>query len=91
MKSVRLDPDTEARLREAARLARVPESQIIRDGIVQRCEALLADRLDHQLAGLIGTLSAGGGRARRAHENFAKLLKGEPEKSMRGGKSRSRS
>lgn len=83
MKSVRLNPRIEARLREAARLARVPESRIIRDAIVQRTDAMLANRLDYQLADLIGLANSKGGRAERAHEAFTKLLK-KSDKRKRG-------
>jgi len=50
VKSVRLDARTEARLREAARLSRVPESRIIRDAVAERTDAILANRLDYQIA-----------------------------------------
>lgn len=93
MKSVRLDPRTEARLREAARLARVPESRIIRDAIVQRTDAMLASRLDYQLADLIGVVDGERGEvgwAERPHETFTHLLK-KSARSKRGRSTRSRS
>ena len=69
MKSVRLDPRTEARLREAARLARVPESQIIRDAITERTDAILGNSLYHQIADLIGSVRGKGEPvAHRTHE-----------------------
>ncbi len=90
MKSVRLDRQTEARLREAARLARVPESRIIRDAIAARTDALLGNRLDHKLADLIGIVNSEGGRAARAHEAFTRLLK-KSGKRTQGRRSRSQS
>lgn len=75
MKSVRLDDVLEARLKEAARLARVPESSIIRDAIALRCDAILADRPNHQLDGIIGAITSRGGRAQRAHRRFGELVK----------------
>lgn len=74
MKSVRLDARTEARLREAARLARVPESRIIRDAIAERTNAILANRLDYQMADLIGSVAGHESVAARSHEAFGELL-----------------
>lgn len=88
MKSVRLDARTEARLREAARLARVPESRIIREAIAKRTDAILSSRLDDQLADLIGVIKSKGGRAGRAHEAYKELLK-ESARSRRGRRSKS--
>jgi hypothetical protein len=88
MKSVRLDARTEARLREAARLARVPESRIIREAIAKRTDAILSSRLDVQLADLIGVVRSKGGRARRAHEAYTELLK-ESARSRRGRRAKS--
>jgi predicted transcriptional regulator len=46
MKSVRLDPAMETKLREAARLEGVTESALIRQAIEQRCDAILSFTLD---------------------------------------------
>lgn len=95
MKSVRFDARTEARLREAARLARVPESLIIRDAVAKHTDAILANRLDYQIADLIGSVSGGEPVADRAHEAFEKLLmkehRQEARKPRRGRPSKSRS
>ena len=95
MKSVRLDARTEARLREAARLARVSESRIIRDAVAQHTDAILANRLDYQIADLIGSVGGGQPTADRAHEAFGELLQKElrqkSRKPRRGRRSKSRS
>lgn len=95
MKSVRLDARTEARLREAARLARVPESRIIRDAVTERTDAILANRLDYQIADLIGSIAGDQPTADRAHEAFGELLQQElrqkARKPQRARRSRSRS
>jgi len=95
VKSVRLDARTEARLREAARLARVPESRIIRDAVAERTDAILANRLDYQMADLIGSISGDQSTADRAHEAFGELLQKElrqkARKEQRGRRSKSRS
>ncbi len=74
MKSVRLDARIEARLREAARLARVTESRIIRDAVAKHTDAILANRLDYQMADLIGSVAGEKPTASRAHEAFGELL-----------------
>lgn len=75
MKSVRLGPDLEAKLSEAARVAGVSESELIRGAIDERSGAILADRLDSRLTGLIGAVRSKGGRATKAHERYRELLK----------------
>ncbi len=74
MKSVRLDPSLQARLKQAAQLAGISESDFIRAAIAERSEAILADNLDVRLAGLVGTVRSKGGRARQAHERYRQLL-----------------
>ena len=70
MKSVRLDDTLETRLREAARIAGVPTSTFIRQAIEERCERVLAERLDSRLADVIGLVRSDGGRARRSGKAF---------------------
>ncbi|MGI8915409.1 MAG: hypothetical protein ACR2JY_16770 [Chloroflexota bacterium] len=74
MKSVRMGPELESKLREAARLEGVSESTLIRQAIEQRCAAILGNRLDLRLAGLIGTVDGGGGRAQESGQRFRELL-----------------
>ena len=83
MKSVRLDSDLEARLREAARLAGVSESEYIRAAIDERSKATLAGRLDSRLSGLIGVVRTRGGRAARAHERYRELLKRRSARTLK--------
>ena len=90
MKSVRLDERTAARLREAARLAGVSESHIIRDAVAERSDRILGERLDRQLAEFTGVIDGGGGRAEDAHRKFLQLLK-RGRKPGPGGRVRSRS
>lgn len=74
MRSVRLDEKLETRLREAARLAGVPASTFIRRAIEDRCDRVLAERLDLRLADVIGTVHSRGGRARRTGKAFLETL-----------------
>lgn len=95
VKSVRFDARTEARLREAARLARVPESRIIRDAVARHTDAILANRLDYQIADLIGSVAGDEPTADRADEAFGELLQQELRQKARtprrGRRSRSQS
>jgi len=75
MKSVRLDPDLEARLQEAAKVAGVPESTLMREAIAERCDAVLKQRLDHRLADVIGIIESDGGRARQTGAAFTALVR----------------
>lgn len=81
MKSVRLDETLESRLREAARLAGVPASTFIRQAIEERCDRVLAQRLDLRLADVIGVVNTHGGRARRTGKAFLETLR---ERRQRG-------
>jgi hypothetical protein len=91
MKSVRLDARTEARLKEAARLARVSESRIIRDAVAEHTDAILANRLDYQMADLIGSVGGNQPTADRAHEAYGELLQKEFRKKSRKPRRRGRS
>lgn len=75
MKSVRLDPELEQRLGQAAAAANVSESQLIREAIAERCRAILGDRLDHRLGDVIGSVRGRGpGVARDTGRRFTDLL-----------------
>lgn len=74
MKSVRLSPDLEAKLRQAAQLADLSESALIRAAIEEKCDTLLRNRLDLHLADIIGSVHGGGGRAERSGEVYRELL-----------------
>ena len=74
MKSVRLDAALETKLRAAARMEGISESELIRQAIGQRCDAILANRADLRLADVIGIVNLGGGVAERTGEAFTELL-----------------
>ncbi len=75
MKSVRLDTELEARLEKAAQTAGVSESALIRSAIAERCDAILNEQPDLRLAYALGSVSGGGGRARRSGTRFVDVLK----------------
>lgn len=70
MRSVRLDESLDARLEEAARVSGEPVSNIIREAIEERCEAILGSRLSTRLNDVTGVVRSGGGRARRTGRAF---------------------
>jgi predicted DNA-binding protein len=74
MKSVRLDPDLEARLKRAARALATSESSFIRDALARRCAEVLGGSLAERLAGVIGIVKSSGGRATRSGAAFRDVL-----------------
>ena len=85
MKSVRLGPALESKLREAARLEGVTESALIRQAIEQRCATILSNRADARLADVVGSVHGGGGRARETGRKFTALL-GETAQAERAAR-----
>ena len=74
MRSVRLDQALESRLEQAARLSGEPVSNIIRQAIEERCEAILGERLAERLRDVAGTIRSKGGRARQSGKAFSAQL-----------------
>ena len=83
MKSVRLDPKLEARLKQAARLSGVTESDFIRAAIIERSDATLTDNLESRLVGIVGAVHSKGGRARQAHERYGEILKADKARTRK--------
>jgi hypothetical protein len=83
VKSVRLAPDLEARLREAARIVGVSESAFIRDALDTRINEVLSQRLDRRLAPMIGVIDSDVLVADRASEAFADFLVEDHQKQSR--------
>ena len=81
MRSVRLDQVLESRLEQAAQLSGEPVSNIIRQAIEERCEAILGQRLAHRLRDVAGTVRSKGGRARQTGKAFLAHLE---KKGRRG-------
>jgi len=85
MRSVRLDDELEQRLAEAASVAGQPVSALIREAVQQKCDEVLGDRLDVQLADVIGIFSS----RRRSRDSsqtrreFTRLLLQDQKKKRR--------
>ncbi|MGL5816060.1 MAG: DUF1778 domain-containing protein [Phycicoccus sp.] len=74
MRSLRLDPNLEVRLQEAARVRGETLSEFIRRAAAERADATLAASPEEDFADVLGVVRGGGGRARRTGEAFAELI-----------------
>lgn len=88
MRSVRLDPELEARLQEASRSTGRPVSQIIREAVRQWCDKWCdewrGERLDRRLADVIGVADSGGGNSRQTGHDFTESVDEEERRKRRG-------
>jgi hypothetical protein len=74
MRSLRLDPELDERVRRAAALEGSTVSEFLRRAAAERAERTLADRSSERLADVVGVVRGGGGRARDTGGAFADLL-----------------
>lgn len=81
MKSVRFDPQLEARLKEAARVTGESQSAIIRQGVEDRCNALLNKSLRERISDVIGCVqSESPTDASKTSEEFHRTLEKKSER-----------
>lgn len=73
-RSFRIDPVLERRLAEVAARENVPVSTVIREAIVQYCDAALSTDARARLADVTGIIHSEGGRAQRSGRAFTELL-----------------
>ena len=71
---MRLDPGLETRLKRAAEVAGVTESELMRAAVGEKVDTILGTRPDQRLLAVVGRVHGGGGRARDAHRRFGALL-----------------
>jgi Arc/MetJ-type ribon-helix-helix transcriptional regulator len=74
MRSVRLDPELEARLERAASLLGESRSDFIRHAVTERIEATLAASPAQRVAHLLGAVDLGGQAADRVDEAVGTLV-----------------
>jgi hypothetical protein len=74
MRSLRLDPELDERVRRAASLEGASVSEFLRRAAAERAERTLSRRADERLADVVGVIRGGGGRARDTGTAFADLL-----------------
>ena len=82
-RSVRLAPDEDARLRRAARAMGTTPSDLMREAILARCDALLEDEDRHGLEDIIGAVDVPGLPAREAKSVLDAALDEKPAKRRR--------
>jgi hypothetical protein len=83
MRSVRLDPDLDDRVRRAAEAENSTVSEFVRAALAERADRALAghESATAQLADVIGVVHGGGGRARRTGRAFAEELAGKRKRA----------
>ena len=74
MKTLRLDPELEARLQRAAAATGESMSEFIRQAAAQRADTVLAADGRADFTDVLGVIHGGGGRARRTGEAFTEVL-----------------
>ncbi len=74
MKSLRLDPELERRLQQAAAVRGESLSEFIRRAAAERADATFSAEPGDDFSDVVGVVHGGGGRARRTAEAFAEEL-----------------
>ena len=74
MRSLRLDPDLDRRVRTAAALKGESVSEFIRKAAASRADETLTERGRERFADVAGAVGGGGGRARRTGAAFVDAL-----------------
>jgi Ribbon-helix-helix protein, copG family len=80
MRSVRLDPDLDDKVRRAAALEGESVSEFLRQAAAQRADETLAGRPGGRFADVVGAVHGGGRRARRTGDAFVESLAEDDEK-----------
>jgi len=75
MKSVRLNPSLEARLKQVSLAEGIRPSETMRRAIAKHCDELLGTALDARLSDIVGMVRTTGGRARRTGVLFKRILR----------------
>lgn len=74
MRSLRLDPDLDDKVRRAAAAKGESVSEFLRRAAAQRADETLTDHASGRFADVAGVVHGGGGRARRTGAEFAESL-----------------
>lgn len=80
MRSLRLDPELDDKVRRAAALEGESVSEFLRRAAVARADETLAAHPSERFADVVGAIHGGGGRARHSGGAFAKVLADEHER-----------
>jgi hypothetical protein len=74
MRSIRLDPELEARLQQAAAVRGESFSEFVRRAAAERADATLGGEAPADFGDVLGAVHGGGGRARRTGAAFTEVL-----------------
>lgn len=74
VRSIRLDPSLDERVRQAAAAEGSSVSVFLRSAAAERADRTLSHRNSDRLADVIGVVHGGGGRARETGTAFGELL-----------------
>jgi Protein of unknown function (DUF1778) len=74
MRSVRLDDETESRVRLAAEIEGVSVSEFLRRAASDRSERILSTDAANRLSDVVGAIRSDGGQARRTGSAFGDAL-----------------
>lgn len=74
MRSIRLDPELDRKVRKAAAVRGESVSAFIRIAAAMRAEETLSERGRDRFRDVTGAVHGGGGRARRSGEAFAEIV-----------------
>lgn len=74
MRSLRLDPELDEKVRRAAAISDESVSEFIRHAAEERADEILRERPSDRFADVAGVVHGGGGRARRSGEAFTRAL-----------------
>jgi hypothetical protein len=74
MRSLRLDPELDDRVRRAAAVEGASVSEFLRRAAADRAERTLGARPRDHLRDVLGVVHGGGGRARRSGEAFSDAI-----------------
>ncbi|MGH2443510.1 MAG: DUF1778 domain-containing protein [Chloroflexota bacterium] len=80
MRSLRLDPELDERIRRAAAVKGESVSEFLRRAAAERAEDTLCARPSERFADVAGLIHGGGGRARRTGAAFSESLAENPRK-----------
>jgi len=75
MKSVRLSPSLEARLKHVSLTEGIRPSETMRRAIARHCDEVLGATLDARLSDIVGVVRTTGGRAGRTGVVFKRILR----------------
>jgi len=75
MRSLRLDPELDEKVRRAAAVEETSVSEFLRQAAEERADKVLGAKPSEQLGDVVGAIHGGGGRARKTGQAFTEQLR----------------